>query len=170
MFSFCSQSKNVQNEDLSAAVQGVTADKEPEKPSDCEMQNTPLQDIPDNTIHTLNLFNDTNDPGNLPPITEEAASDTDKLLSQVNDRLERELKETKKVVKRIFKEVLAFHKFAKKRNAEFAPIQEAEHQESLRLDTLQAEVESTIGTLPGVHQDFQIHPKKHFKFPKHMKP
>jgi hypothetical protein len=67
------------------------------------------------------------------------------LMAQVNDSLERELKETKKAVKRIFKEIVAFHEVSKSVHELWAPIQNAEHQESLRLDELQAEVHGTIG-------------------------
>ena len=67
------------------------------------------------------------------------------LMAQVNDSLEHELKETKKAVKRIFKEIVAFHKVSKAVLEIWAPIHNAEHQESLRLDELQAEVHGTIG-------------------------
>lgn len=67
------------------------------------------------------------------------------MMAQVNDSLERELKETKKAVKRIFKEIVAFHEVSKSVHELWAPIQKAEHQESLRLDELQAEVHGTIG-------------------------
>ena len=66
-------------------------------------------------------------------------------MAQVNDSLERELKETKKAVKRIFKEIVTFHKVSKSVHELWAPIQRAEHQESLRLDELQAEVQGAIG-------------------------
>jgi hypothetical protein len=78
-------------------------------------------------------------------------ADMDHLLAQVNEELERELKETKKAVKRIFKEMVTFHQVAQKIHAQWAPILEAERQEAVRLDELQAEVEGTIGALPGIH-------------------
>lgn len=77
----------------------------------------------------------------LPEVNDEIAT----LMAQVNDSLERELKETKKAVKRIFKEIVTFHKVSKSVHELWAPIQNAERQESLRLDELQAEVQGTIG-------------------------
>ena len=77
----------------------------------------------------------------LPEANDEIAT----LMAQVNDSLERELKETKKAVKRIFKEIVTFHKVSKSVHELWAPIQRAEHQESLRLDELQAEVQGAIG-------------------------
>jgi hypothetical protein len=81
--------------------------------------------------------------GNLP--TSANSDEIAALMAQVNDNLERELKETKKAVKRIFKEIVAFHEVSKSVQELWAPIQNAEHQESLRLDELQAEVHGTIG-------------------------
>jgi hypothetical protein len=91
----------------------------------------------------------------VPPNDASVDADIAKLMAQVNDSLERELKETKKAVKRIFKEIVAFHKASIAIHAQWAPIREAEHQEAIRLDELYAEVQGTIGAFPGgyIHHD-----------------
>jgi hypothetical protein len=80
------------------------------------------------------------------------------LMAQVNDSLERELKQTKKAMKCIFKEIVAFHEVAKSVHEMWAPIHEAEYNESIRLDELQAEVQRTIGafTTPMEHSTNNI--------------
>ena len=94
----------------------------------------------DSTIH-ISTSSDNNE--NTPTLAD--SDEIAALMAQVNDSLERELKETKKAVKRIFKEIVAFHEVSKSVHELWVPIQTAEHQESLRLDELQAEVHGTVG-------------------------
>jgi hypothetical protein len=107
-------------------------------------QHDPVVPLPASSEVTATLRNAIpEDNGNAPFSTESHEIAT--LMEQVNDNLERELKETKKAVKSIFKEIVAFHEVSKSVHELWAPILIAERQESLRLDELQAEVHGTIG-------------------------
>lgn len=144
MFSFGTYNKSL----LSATNDVGVNDVDVTEDFNTEEANGPTQDT------TLQDFTSTiSDTANSAPSNMEVDADIENLMTQVNESLERELKDTKKAVKRILKEMIAFHKVAQKIHAQWTPIREAEYQEALRLDELQAEVEGTIGALPGVRLD-----------------
>jgi len=80
-----------------------------------------------------------------------------KMLKDLNNSLDHELKETKKAVKRLFKETVPFYKKAKDVHAIWAPIYEFEQQESIRLEELHTDIQGSIGS-------FTIEPSENTSF------
>jgi hypothetical protein len=150
MFPFGTYDKIHQNTANHAVVQDVTAIMIPDKEAlNGSTQDVHLKEIAETMSDTTSNLSS----GESVPFKMEVDADIANLMTQVNDGLERELKDMKKALKRIFKELVAFHKVAQKIHAKWVPIREAEFQEAQRLDELQAEVEGTIGALPGFRRD-----------------
>jgi hypothetical protein len=155
MFSFGAYNKSQMSGSNNAVVNDVdTTENLDNEKSNGPTQDTTMQDFTNTMSDTTNSA-----PGNM-----EVDMKIENLMVQVNDSLERELKDTKKTVKRILKEMVAFHQVAQKIHTQWAPIREAEYQEAVRLDELQADVEGTIGALPGVGLDI-LPPEKQLEPP-----
>jgi hypothetical protein len=63
------------------------------------------------------------------------------MMKEVNDQLEAALEQSKQSVKRILKELVAFHEVSMTTLNEWKPIRDAEQQEAHRLEQLQTEVQ-----------------------------
>lgn len=169
MFPFGTYGKNqlsAANDDVvydTTAIETLEKEESHGLSQNCSMQefSSTTSDTANNTLVSMPEFSSTTgDTVNNTSVNLELDADIETLMAEVNDGLERELKDTKKAVKRIFKEMVAFHGVARKIHAQWAPIRDAEYQEALRLDELQADVEGTIGALPGVRLDIPPPPTK----------
>jgi hypothetical protein len=126
-------------------------------------QGKDLQGIVDYYDYSDSLTAFTQDPGPVPentaPMTynhnqqiQETKEESDKsmisMMKEVNDQLEAALEQSKQSVKRILKELVAFHEVSMTTLNEWKPIRDAEQQEAQRLEELQAEVRGATASFP----------------------
>jgi hypothetical protein len=75
-----------------------------------------------------------------------ASQDANPTMVAVNDDLEHELTEIKTTVKRMLKDLVVFQTVTTEVNQQWSPVQQAEHQETARLNDLQTDVHGSVGT------------------------
>jgi hypothetical protein len=75
-----------------------------------------------------------------------ASQDANPTMVAVNDDLEHELTEIKMTVKRMLKDLVVFQTVTTEVYQQWSPVQQAEHQETARLNDLQTDVHGSVGT------------------------